>query len=53
MIFPEALKNEKEFEKMRKATKAYLLANMTEFGMSKLLSTSDLIPQHLVCILEI
>ena len=42
MIFPEALKDEKEFEKMRKATKAYLLANMTEFGKSKLLSTKEL-----------
>jgi len=42
MIFPEALKNEKEFEKVRKATKAYLLANMTEFGKSKLLSIKEL-----------
>lgn len=42
MIFPEALKNEKEFEKIRKATNAYLLANMTEFGKSKLLSVKEL-----------
>jgi methylisocitrate lyase len=42
MIFPEALKDEKEFEKIRKATKAYLLANMTEFGKSKLLSAKEL-----------
>ena len=37
MIFPEALKDENEFEKVRKNTKGYLLANMTEFGKSKLL----------------
>ncbi len=42
MIFPEALRDEKEFEKIRKATKAYLLANMTEFGKSKLLSVKEL-----------
>jgi methylisocitrate lyase len=42
MIFPEALKDEKEFDKVRKATKAYLLANMTEFGKSKLLSIKEL-----------
>jgi len=42
MIFPEALKDEKEFEKIRKSTKAYLLANMTEFGKSKLLSVKEL-----------
>ena len=35
MIFPEAMKDEKEFEKVRNKTKAYLLANMTEFGKSK------------------
>ena len=33
MIFPEAMKDEKEFEKVRKITNAYLLANMTEFGL--------------------
>ena len=38
MIFPEAMKDEKEFEKVRKVSKGYLLANMTEFGKSKLLN---------------
>jgi len=42
IIFPEAMKNEKEFEKIRKNSKAHLLANMTEFGKSKLLSTGQL-----------
>ena len=42
MIFPEALKDEKEFEKVRKISKGYLLANMTEFGKSKLLSKKQL-----------
>ncbi len=42
MIFPEAMKDEKEFEKVRKATNCYLLANMTEFGKSKLLNKSVL-----------
>jgi methylisocitrate lyase len=42
MIFPEALKDESEFEKMRKSIKAYLLANMTEFGKSKLLTKKEL-----------
>ena len=42
MIFPEAMKNEKEFEKVRKISKGYLLANMTEFGKSKLLNKSEL-----------
>ena len=42
IIFPEAMKNEKDFEKIRKNSKAYLLANMTEFGKSKLLSTGEL-----------
>ncbi len=42
MIFPEAMKDEKEFEKVRKVTKAYLLANMTEFGKSKLLNKKEL-----------
>ena len=42
MIFPEAMKDEKEFEKVRKATKGYLLANMTEFGKSKLLDKKEL-----------
>jgi len=42
IIFPEAMKNEKEFEKIRKNSKVNLLANMTEFGKSKLLSTKEL-----------
>ncbi len=42
MIFPEAMKNESEFEKVRKNTKGYLLANMTEFGKSKLLDKKQL-----------
>ena len=42
MIFPEAMKDENEFEKVRKISKGYLLANMTEFGKSKLLNKSAL-----------
>jgi len=42
MIFPEAMKDESEFEKIRKIAKGYLLANMTEFGKSKLLNKSEL-----------
>ena len=42
MIFPEAMKNENEFEKIRKITDSYLLANMTEFGKSKILNIKDL-----------
>jgi len=42
MIFPEAMKNEKEFEEVRECTNAYILANMTEFGKSKLLTTKQL-----------
>jgi len=41
-IFPEALQDEKEFENFRKAIKQPLLANMTEFGKSKLLSRDTL-----------
>ncbi len=41
-IFPEALQNEKEFEKFRKAIKVPLLANMTEFGKSPILSVKQL-----------
>ena len=37
IIFPEALANEKEFEIARKSLDSYLLANMTEFGKSKIL----------------
>ena len=42
IIFPEALKNEKEFETVRKKLNCYLLANMTEFGKSKLLNFKKL-----------
>jgi len=42
IIFPEALKDEKEFEQIRKNSKVNLLANMTEFGKSKLLSANEL-----------
>ena len=42
MIFPEAMRDEKEFDKVRKISKGYLLANMTEFGKSKLLNRSQL-----------
>lgn len=42
MIFTEALENETEFEKFRKAVSAPLLANMTEFGKSKLLTAAQL-----------
>jgi methylisocitrate lyase len=42
MIFPEAMQDEKEFAAMRKAIKAPLLANMTEFGKSKLLTAAQL-----------
>lgn len=41
-IFPEALADESEFEKFRKAIKVPLLANMTEFGKTKLLTTKQL-----------
>jgi methylisocitrate lyase len=41
-IFPEALADEGEFEKFRKAIKVPLLANMTEFGKSKILSAKQL-----------
>lgn len=42
MIFPEALADEGEFEAFRKAVDVPLLANMTEFGKSRLLSKSQL-----------
>ena len=41
-IFPEALQDEKEFEAFRKGISVPLLANMTEFGKSKLLDTKTL-----------
>ena len=42
IIFPEALANEKDFEIVRKSLSCYLLANMTEFGKTKLLNFKDL-----------
>ena len=42
VIFPEALKNEKEFEAVRNAITVPLLANMTEFGKSRLLNKKEL-----------
>ena len=42
MIFPEALADESEFEKFRQAISVPLLANMTEFGKSKLLTAQQL-----------
>ena len=42
MIFPEALQDEREFEAFRAAIDAPLMANMTEFGKSPLLSRKAL-----------
>jgi methylisocitrate lyase len=42
MIFPEALADEGDFDKFRQAISVPLLANMTEFGKSKLLTTQQL-----------
>jgi methylisocitrate lyase len=39
-IFPEGLHNEAEFEEFRKAISVPLLANMTEFGKTDLISVS-------------
>lgn len=42
-IFPEAMADEREFEAVRKALPGVpLLANMTEFGKSRLLTTAEL-----------
>ena len=41
-IFPEALQNEQEFRDFAQAVKAPLLANMTEFGKSPLLTLEQL-----------
>jgi methylisocitrate lyase len=41
-IFPEAMRDEKDFAAFRKAIKVPLLANMTEFGKSRLLSRAEL-----------
>ncbi len=42
MIFPEAMEDEAEFAAFRAAIDVPLMANMTEFGKSPLLSTSTL-----------
>ncbi len=42
MIFPEAMWNESEFEQFRSAIDVPLLANMTEFGKTELLTTEQL-----------
>ena len=42
MIFPEALQSEAEFAAFRQAMSVPLLANMTEFGKSPLLSAAQL-----------
>ncbi|MEM5500371.1 methylisocitrate lyase [Ahrensia kielensis] len=42
MIFPEAMQSEKEFEAIRAAIDVPILANMTEFGKSRLLNKSEL-----------
>jgi methylisocitrate lyase len=42
MIFPEALQSEEEFEVFRASVHIPLLANMTEFGKSPILTTSRL-----------
>lgn len=42
VIFPEALQSEAEFQAFRDAVEAPLLANMTEFGKSPLLSLETL-----------
>jgi methylisocitrate lyase len=41
-VFPEALQNEQEFRDFAREVKAPLLANMTEFGKSPLLSLDQL-----------
>ncbi len=42
LIFPEAMAGEAEFERVRAAVEVPILANMTEFGKSTLLSTATL-----------
>ena len=41
-IFPEALETREEFQKFRQAVTVPLIANMTEFGKSELISTKSL-----------
>jgi methylisocitrate lyase len=43
MVFPEALTGAAEIERARSATRAPLLVNLTEFGRTDLLTTSDLV----------
>ena len=42
MIFPEALETPDEFGRFAQAVNAPLIANMTEFGKSPLLSSAEL-----------
>ena len=42
IVFPEALQDERDFEKVRRELNCYLLANMTEFGKSKLFNYKEL-----------
>jgi methylisocitrate lyase len=42
MIFPEAMRSESEFEAVRAAIDVPILANMTEFGKSRLLGKAEL-----------
>ncbi|WOI54564.1 methylisocitrate lyase [Parvularcula sp. LCG005] len=42
MLFPEALKSEAEFERVRREISVPMLANMTEFGKSRLLNKKEL-----------
>jgi methylisocitrate lyase len=42
VVFPEALADESEFEAFRKAVAVPILANMTEFGKTKLLDAATL-----------
>jgi len=42
MVFPEAMKDESDFAAMRAALDVPLLANMTEFGKSRLLTHKEL-----------
>lgn len=42
MLFPEALRSIEEFERVRREIDVPMLANMTEFGKSRLLNKSEL-----------
>jgi methylisocitrate lyase len=41
MIFPDSLRNKKEFTMYRKEVSGLLLANMTEFGMTSFITTAE------------